>query len=207
MPSVWARPRVSPTPCEPGHVSPPCCPPGHNSSWAPYPHIISNIKSSIIRYCTVRSLILLGYHTLYQWLAVWGRGLRHSCKAPARPEEGGGQSLCSACGGQGSRYSDRPLDWTGEAAGLTWPGLQATGLTYPGSHDVISRIVCGGSASPRISEGQDNICPEWGTFCAEASGKDTSASIGGINFKVTGEGGLGAGPRIRNKKFKEEQEI
>ena len=53
---------------------------------------------------------------------------------------------------------------------------------------------------PRISEGQGNICPEWGTFCAEASGKGTSASIGGI--KVTGEGGggLGAGPRIRNKK-------
>ena len=55
------------------------------------------------------------------------------------------------------------------------------------------------SASPRISEGQGNICPEWGTFCAEASGKGTSASIGSI--KVTGEGGLGAGPRIRNKKF------
>ena len=61
------------------------------------------------------------------------------------------------------------------------------------------------SAAPRISEGQGNICPEWGTFCAEASGKGTSTSIGGI--KVTGEGGLGAGPRIRNKKFKEEQEI
>ena len=61
------------------------------------------------------------------------------------------------------------------------------------------------SASPRISEGQGNICPEWGTFCAEASAKGTSASIGGI--KVTGEGGLGAGPRIRNKKFIEEQEI
>ena len=36
-------------------------------------------------------------------------------------------------------------------------------------------------------------------------GKGTSASIGGI--KVTREGGLGAGPLIRNKKFKEEQEI
>ena len=99
MPGVWARPCVSPVMWARRAAR------GQgkryyfltNSSWAPYPHIISNIKSS-------GSLILLGYHTLYQW-PVWGCGLCHGRTSPARPEEGGGgrQSLCSACAGEESR--------------------------------------------------------------------------------------------------------
>ena len=84
----------------------------HTPPPTPDPPLISNIQSS-------GSLIRLGYRTMhYQW-PVWGRGLRHGRTAPAQPEEGGRQSLCSACGGKGSRYLYYRLpDWTGEAAGL-----------------------------------------------------------------------------------------
>ena len=62
-----------------------------------------------------------------------------------------------------------------------------------------------GQCGPRISEGQGNICPEWGTFCAEASGKGTSANIGGI--KVTGEGVWGQAPELETRNLKKNKKF
>ena len=45
---------------------------------------------------------------------------RHERTAPALPEEGGGGGSRSALPVEGREVAtDRPLDWTGEAAGLT----------------------------------------------------------------------------------------
>ena len=95
-------------------------------SWAPL-IIISNIKSSLMM-STSGSLILLVYHTLYQWPG-WGCGLRHGRTAPTWPEEGGGGSRSALP--EGGRKVAR-LDGRGGRAhmtGLTGGRAHIPGLT------------------------------------------------------------------------------